>query len=376
MTDVTDEIAEPVDPADEPEREREEAVFERIEAFRRRKPRLLDEVVTSAHGAGGKASAALLDQVFLPAFAHDHKALQTDAAVLTLPSGERLAFSTDSFVVKPWRFPGGTIGDLAVNGTVNDLAMMGARPIALSAAFVIEEGFPIESLREIAADMATAALKAGVSIVTGDTKVVNRGAADGVYVNTAGVGIIPVGRELSATKVAAGDAVIVSGTIGDHGTAVMLARGDLLLDADVDSDTAALNELVEVLLAAAPGTRWLRDATRGGLGTVCNELARDCNLTVRLEEAAMPIRPVVGGACDILGIDPIYVANEGKFVAIVPAEEADAAVAALRAHPLGADAARVGEMWVDPPGLVVLVTPFGGTRIVDMLVGDPLPRIC
>jgi hydrogenase expression/formation protein HypE len=373
MTDVTDEI---VEGADGPEREREEAVFDRIEAFRRRKPRLLDEVVTSAHGAGGKASAALLDQVFLPAFATDRSAPQTDAAVLTLANGQRLAFSTDSFVVKPWRFPGGTIGDLAVNGTVNDLAMMGAQPLALSAAFVIEEGFPIESLREIAADMATAALKAGVSIVTGDTKVVNRGAADGVYINTAGIGLIPEGRDLSASRVTAGDAVIVSGTIGDHGTAVMLARGDLMLDAQVDSDTAALNELVEILLAAAPGTRWLRDATRGGLGTVCNELARDCNLTVRLEEADMPIRPVVGGACDILGIDPVYVANEGKFVAIVPADEAEAAVAALRAHPLGAEAAAVGEMWADPPGLVVLVTPFGGTRIVDMLVGDPLPRIC
>lgn len=378
MSNLTDELRGPDadGPLDGASREREEAVFDRIEAFRRRKPRLLDEVVTSAHGAGGKASAALLDQVFLPAFAGDRSALQTDAAVLALPSGERLAFSTDSFVVKPWRFPGGTIGDLAVNGTVNDLAMMGARPLALSAAFVIEEGFAIESLREIAADMATAAAKAGVSIVTGDTKVVNRGAADGVYVNTAGVGIVPAGRELSAGRVEEGDAIIVSGTIGDHGTAVMLARGDMAIDAHVDSDTAALNGMVEVLLEAAPGTRWLRDATRGGLGTVCNELARDCNLTVRLEEELLPIRPVVNGACDILGIDPLYVANEGKFVAIVPAAEADAAVAALRRHPLGGDAARVGEMWGDPPGLVVLVTPFGGTRIVDMLVGDPLPRIC
>ena len=373
MTDVTHEIAEP---AEGPEREREEAVFERIEAFRRRKPRLLDEVVTSAHGAGGKASAALLDQVFLPAFAHASSGLQTDAAVLTLPTGERLAFSTDSFVVKPLRFPGGSIGDLAVNGTVNDLAMMGARPLALSAAFVIEEGFAIESLRQLAADMAAAALHAGVSIVTGDTKVVNRGAADGVYINTAGVGVIPPGRDLTATRVQSGDAVIVSGSIGDHGTAVMLARGDLALDAYVESDTASLNDLVEVLLAAAPGTRWLRDATRGGLGTVCNELARDCNLTVRLDEVAMPIKAVVGGACDMLGIDPLYVANEGKFVAIVPAAEAAAAVAALRAHPLGRDAAVVGEMVADPPGLVVQVTPFGGTRIVDMLVGDPLPRIC
>ena len=355
---------------------REAAVFERIEAFRRRKPRLTDEVITSAHGAGGKASAALLDAVFMPAFASDPEAPQTDAAVMALPSGERLAFSTDSYVVKPIVFPGGSIGHLAVHGTVNDLAMMGARPLGLSAAFVIEEGFSIATLREIVADMAEAALAAGVSIVTGDTKVVGRGGADGLYISTAGVGLIPEGRNLSADQVVAGDVVIMSGTIGDHGTAVMLARGDLRLDADVRSDTAPLNGLVECLLEAAPGTRWLRDATRGGVGTVCNELARDSDLTVVLDEAALPIRPMVGGACDILGIDPLYVANEGKFVAIVPAGEADAAVAALHGHPLGADAARIGEMRSEHGGIVVLVTPFGGTRIVDMLVGDPLPRIC
>lgn len=355
---------------------REAAVFERIEAFRRRRPRLQDEVVTLAHGAGGKASAALLDAVFLPAFATDSKALQTDAAILSLPSGERLAFTTDSYVVKPLRFPGGSIGHLAVHGTVNDLAMMGARPLGLSAGFVLEEGFAVDALREIVADMAEAALGAGVSIVTGDTKVVDRGAADGCFINTSGVGLVPAGRELSARKAMAGDAVIVSGTIGDHGTAVMLARADLGLEADVSSDTAPLNGLVECLMAAAPNTRWLRDATRGGLGTVCNELARDSNLTVVLEEGMLPIRTAVGGACDMLGIDPLYVANEGKFVAIVPAQEADAALAALTGHPLGRDAARIGELRADPPGLVVLVTHFGGTRIVDMLVGDPLPRIC
>ncbi len=368
---MTDAITEPLT-----ERGREEAVFERIEAFRRRKPRFIDEVVTSAHGAGGKASAALLEAVFLPAFSSGEAALQTDAAVMTLPSGERLAFTTDSFVVKPLQFPGGSIGHLAVHGTVNDLAMMGARPLALSAAFVLEEGFPIETLREIVADMATAALAAGVSVVTGDTKVVDRGAADGLYINTSGVGLVPSGRDLSAVKVTSGDAVIVSGTIGDHGTAVMLARGDLALDADVRSDTAPLTALMETLLEAAPNTRWLRDATRGGLGTVCNELARDANLTVVLDEASLPIKLAVGGACDMLGIDPLYVANEGKFVAIVPADEADAAVAALKSQPLGAEAAKIGDIRSDPPGLVVLVTPFGGTRIVDMLVGDPLPRIC
>jgi hydrogenase expression/formation protein HypE len=333
-------------------------------------------VVTLAHGAGGKASAALLDAVFLPAFANDRLAPQTDAAVLTLPSGERLAFSTDSYVVKPLRFPGGSAGHLAVHGTVNDLAMMGARPLALSAAFVLEEGFPIDSLKEIVADMAEAAAAVGVSIVTGDTKVVDHGAADGMYISTAGVGVIPAGRELAAARVADGDVVICSGTIGDHGTAVMLARGYLALEADIASDTAPLHELMEDLLAAAPGTRWLRDATRGGVGTVCNELARDSNLTVVLDVAELPIKPAVGAACELLGIDPLYVANEGKLVAVVPPGEAESALAALRAHPTGRDAVVIGRIRTEPPGIVVLVTAFGGTRIVDMLVGDPLPRIC
>lgn len=355
---------------------REAVVFERIEAFRRRRPRLLDDVVTLAHGAGGKASAALLSAVFLPAFAGEADAVQTDAATMVLPSGERLAFSTDSYVVKPLRFPGGSLGHLAVHGTVNDLAMMGARPLALSAAFVLEEGFPLDELREIVADMAEAAASAGVSIVTGDTKVVDRGAADGMYVSTAGVGLIPAGRELAAAKVQDGDVVLCSGTIGDHGMAVMLARGDLALEADIESDTAPCNALVECLLAAAPSTRWLRDATRGGVGTVCNELARDSNLTVVMEESWLPIRPPVAAACELLGIDPLYVANEGKFIAVVALEEADAAMTALRSQALGVDATRIGEIHAEPPGIVVLRTTLGGTRIVDMLVGDPLPRIC
>ena len=355
---------------------REAIVFERIEAFRRRQPRFRDEVVTLAHGAGGKASAALLAGVFLPAFADDATAVQTDAAVVTLPSGERLAFSTDSYVVKPLRFPGGSVGHLAVHGTVNDLAMMGARPLALSAAFVLEEGFSIGALREIAADMAEAAAAAGVSIVTGDTKVVDRGAADGMYISTAGVGLIPAHRVLSADKVTPGDVVLTSGTIGDHGTAVMLARGDLALEADIESDTAPLYSLMECLLEAAPSTRWLRDATRGGVGTVCNELARDSDLTVVVDESALPVRPAVGAACELLGIDPLYVANEGKFIAVVPQEESEAALRAMRAHPQGGDAARIGEIRSEPPGIVVLRTTLGGTRIVDMLVGDPLPRIC
>ena len=224
--------------------------------------------------------------------------------------------------------------------------------------------------------MAEAAADAGVDIVTGDTKVVDRGAADGMYISTSGVGLIPAGRELSAERVSAGDVVLVSGTIADHGMAVMLARGDLALEADIVSDTAPLNGLMECLLAAAPSTRWLRDATRGGVGTICNELARDSNLTVVLEETALPVRPPVAAACELLGIDPLYVANEGKFVAVVARDEAEAALAALRGHRLGRDAVRIGEIREEPPGIVVLVTPIGGTRIVDMLVGDPLPRIC
>ena len=365
--------------------DREAAVFGRIEAFRRRRPRLRDEVVTLAHGAGGKASAALLEAVFLPAFAPPagadgaddaDAAPQTDAAVIDLPSGERLAFSTDSYVVKPLRFPGGSAGHLAVHGTINDLAMMGARPTAISAAFVLEEGMPIDVLREVVADMAEAAAAAGVPVVTGDTKVVDRGAADGMYITTAGVGLIPAGRVLDARHVKVGDVVLVSGTIGDHGTAVMLARGDLALEADIASDTAPLHGLVEDLLAAAPSTRWMRDATRGGVGTVCNELARDCELTVVLDEPLLPVRPEVAAACELLGIDPLYVANEGKLVAIVPPNEEVAALNALRAHPHGHDAVRIGEIHAEPPGIVVLRTAMGGTRIVDMLVGDPLPRIC
>ena len=360
--------------------DREATVLERIEAYRRRRPRLTDDVVTMAHGAGGKASAALIDAVFLDAFAPggkaDHQEPLADAATLTLPTGERLAFTTDSFVVQPLRFPGGSIGHLAVHGTVNDLAVMGARPKWLSAAFVIEEGFAVAELRAIAADMAEAAAAAEVGIVTGDTKVVGRGAADGLYITTAGVGVIPAGRELAPGRVRAGDVVLVSGTIADHGMAVMLARGDLALDADIRSDTAPMGGLVEALLTAAPGTRWLRDPTRGGLGTVCNELARDADLGVLLDETLLPVDPAVTGACDLLGIDPLYVANEGKIVAVVAPDEAASALAAMRAHPLGAGATRIGEMAADPPGVVVLLTSFGGTRIVDMLVGDPLPRIC
>ncbi|MGH9182703.1 MAG: hydrogenase expression/formation protein HypE [Acidimicrobiales bacterium] len=347
-----------------------------MEAARRRRPRLKDEFVNSAHGAGGKASAALIDAVFLEAFRNKILEPLADGALVELPSGERLAFSTDSFVVKPLRFPGGSIGHLAVHGTVNDVAMMGARPEWISAAFVIEEGFAIAELRAIVADMVEAAAHAGVQVVTGDTKVVNRGAADGLYINTTGFGVVPAEVRLHSESVRPGDKVLVSGTVGDHGVAVLLARGDLALEAELPSDTAPLNHLVEALLAAAPGTRWLRDATRGGVATVCNELARDAEVAIVLDEHAIPVRGIVNGACEILGIDVLYVANEGKLVAVVPAEETEVALAALRADPLGGDAAVIGEVRDEPPGIVLLNTGFGGTRIVDMLVGDPLPRIC
>ena len=356
--------------------EREAAVLDRIEAYRRRRPRLTDDMITLAHGAGGKASAALVDAVFVEAFAGGDRTPLADAATLTLPTGERLAFTTDSFVVQPRRFPGGSIGHLAVHGTVNDLAVSGATPMWLSVAFVIEEGFAIDELREIAGDMAEAAAIAGVALVTGDTKVVGKGAADGLYITTAGVGCISPIRHLGPEHVRAGDVMLLSGNMADHGMAVMLARGDLKLDADIRSDTAPLNTLIDGLLDAAPSTRWMRDPTRGGVATVCNELARDTKLAVVLDETLLPIAPAVVGACDLLGIDPLYVANEGKVVAVVAPDEADGALAALRAHPLGVNAARIGEIKAEPEALVVLLTTFGGTRIVDMLVGDPLPRIC
>lgn len=356
--------------------QREDRVLERIDKFRRRRPRLLDDVVTLAHGAGGKSSAALVDAVFVEAFRNAELEQLGDAAVLTTPSGDRLAFSTDSYVVAPHRFPGGSIGHVAVHGTINDLAVSGARPQWLSAGFVIEEGFGIAELREIVADMGEAAARAGVQIVTGDTKVVGKGAADGMYICTAGIGVIPVGRRLTRERVQPGDKVLLSGTIGEHGMAVMLARGDLAIDADIASDTAPVHELVEILLETAPSTRWMRDATRGGVGTVCNELAKDSAFAVILDEAQLPVTPPVLGACDMLGIDPLYVANEGKFLAVVAPDEADAAVAALRCHPQGENATLVGEIVPEPHGIVALRTAFGGSRIVDMLVGDPLPRIC
>jgi len=339
------------------------------------RPRLKDELVTLAHGAGGKATRALVEQLFLEELSNPLLDPLGDSALLEL-NGSRLAFTTDSYVVTPIVFPGGDIGELAVNGTVNDLAVAGARPVALSAGFVIEEGFEVARLRELAASMARAAERAGVPVATGDTKVVERGKADGLYVNTAGLGVVPPGVELGAGRVRVGDRVLVSGTLGDHGMAVMIARGELQLEVELESDTAPVHELTASLLELGGEVRWLRDPTRGGLATALNELAQEAGVAVALDEASLPLRPAVVGACEILGIDPLYVANEGKLVAVVAPQAADDALARLRAHDLGAEAALIGEIRPEPEGLVVLDTAFGGGRIVDMLVGDPLPRIC
>jgi len=328
---------------------------------------LREEVVTLAHGAGGTSTRRLVEGLFVEELANPLLAALGDAAV-----GDGLAFTTDSFVVKPLFFPGGDIGELAVNGTVNDLAVAGAEPRWLSAGFVIEEGFAVSDLRRIARSMARAADRAGVLVVAGDTKVVERGSADGLFVTTAGVGRM----RTSFGAPQAGDRVLVSGTVGDHGFAVLVARGELRLETALESDTAPLHELAAALGQLGPALRFMRDPTRGGLATTLNELARSTALGVRLDEAAIPVRPEVAGAAEILGIDPLDVANEGKLVAVVAAEAADDALAALSGHELGRDAAIVGELTADRPGLVLLDTAFGGSRIVDMLVGDPLPRIC
>ena len=353
----------------------EEQVLARIDRQRRRKAKIKEERITLAHGAGGKATHTLIDALFLESFRNPVLEAMEDQATLTV-NGARLAFTTDSFVVHPLFFPGGNIGDLAVNGTVNDLAVGGARPLYLSAGFILEEGFPVADLQKIADSMAVAAAVAGVQIVTGDTKVVQKGLCDGVYINTAGIGVIERDITLGAGTVKPGDSVLVSGPIGDHGVTVMLARGELDIESDITSDTAPLHELIGVLLDATTGVRVMRDATRGGVATILNEVARASNVAIVVDERAVPTREEVRGASEILGIDPLYVACEGRLVIVVDGAETAAALAALRSHPLGEGAAVIGAVKDDPPTLVLLKTEFGGTRIVDMLVGDPLPRIC
>lgn len=338
---------------------------------------LRDKLVTLAHGGGGRAMRDLIETVFTPVFQPDSmedQARLMDAALAE--PGARLAFTTDSFVVTPVEFPGGDIGTLAVCGTVNDLAVGGARPLWLSAAFIIEEGCEVDLLHRVVGSMAREAAQAGVRIVTGDTKVVGRGSADRLFVTTAGVGVIPPGRDLLAAKVRPGDVAIVNGVLGDHGATILAARGDLALQAPLQSDCAALGHLMEALLAAAPGTVCARDCTRGGLASAVNEIAAAAGVGIVLEEDALPLREEVRGMCEILGLDPLYLANEGTLVAFVPEDQAGAALAAMRRRPEGQGAVIVGKAVAAHPGQVRMRTAFGGSRIVDMLVGEQLPRIC
>ncbi|HEX4296021.1 MAG TPA: hydrogenase expression/formation protein HypE [Rhizomicrobium sp.] len=336
--------------------------------------------VTMAHGGGGKAMRDLIDDVFVSAFDNETLATMEDQARFRLADlavhGDRLAMTTDSYVIHPLKFPGGDIGKLAVCGTVNDLAVGGAKPLYLSCAVIIEEGVEVELLREIARSMAKTAREAGVIVVTGDTKVVDRGACDKLFINTTGLGVIREGINLGADRVRAGDAIMVNGLLGDHGAAILNARGDMKLATPLESDCAALHGLIDDLLAAAPGTRFIRDATRGGIATVLNEVADASQVGIEIHEDRTPLRDEVRGFCEILGLDPLYLANEGKLVCAVPPDQADAALAAMKANLLGREAAVIGHATDGRPGRVVMHTVFGGRRIVDMLVGEQLPRIC
>lgn len=350
-------------------------VLEKIERARSTPPKIREDKITLAHGSGGKATHTLIEALFVEAFDNPVLAPLADYASLSV-NGQRLAFTTDSFVVTPIFFPGGDIGELAVNGTVNDLAMSGAKPLYISAAFILEEGFPMEDLRRIVHSMQKAAEAAGVTIVTGDTKVVHKGAADGLFINTTGIGLVPEGLDISSQKITPGDKIVVNGPIGNHGMAILLARGELELETEIQSDSAPLNALVEHMLDFAEHIHVLRDATRGGVATVLNELARATNLCFLLDEEAVPVDDQVKGACELLGLDPLYVANEGKLVAVVDGGSAEALVEHMRKHPLGKATRIIGDVRSEPQNIVALKTAFGGTRIVDMLVGDQLPRIC
>jgi hydrogenase expression/formation protein HypE len=357
----------------------EEHALAMIERVRAKPLRFRDDRVTMAHGAGGKATQTLVEGLLAPAFGMTELA---DAGAVDrhrLDGAEQfdLALTTDSFVVRPIRFPGGSIGELAVNGTVNDLAVSGARPLALTLSLVLEEGLGADELRAEVEAIAEAAAAAGVRIVAGDTKVVERGRCDSMYICTPGLGLVDPRARLSPAAIRPGDRIIVSGAVGEHGTAIMLARGEFELAAEIESDTQPLWPAVDALLeAAGPSLRCVRDATRGGVASVLNELARASGVAIVVREAAVPVRPAVAGACEILGIDPMYVANEGRLVAFMEPEATDKALAALKAVPGCADAVVIGEVKTEPPGLVLVETAFGGRRVMDMLVGDPLPRIC
>ncbi|MGD1051889.1 MAG: hydrogenase expression/formation protein HypE [Solirubrobacteraceae bacterium] len=357
---------------------REQRVLEIIETARAKRARFRDERITLAHGAGGKATQTLIEGLLAPAFAKPGGTLAElgDAGVVEL-AGTRLAMTTDSFVVKPLRFPGGSIGELAVNGTVNDLAVSGARPLALTVSLILEEGLDSEVLRAETQAIAAAAATAGVEIVAGDTKVVERGAADGMYICTTGIGALDPRGRLSSTVIAAGDRILLSGPIAEHGTAIMLARNQFELDASIESDTCSLWPAVDALLEAAGfDLHCMRDATRGGVASALNELARAAGVSISVREAAVPVAAVVAAAAELLGIDPMYVANEGRLVAFVAPEGAQTALEALRAVPGCEEAALIGEVTAEPAGMVLVETSFGGRRVMDQLVGDPLPRIC
>jgi len=331
--------------------------------------------VDMSHGSGGRAMAQLIEELFATAFANEYLAQGNDGALLP-PSAGRLVMATDAHVVSPLFFPGGDIGCLSIHGTINDVAVMGAQPLWIAASFILEEGFPLGELKRIVDSMAAAAREAGVPVVTGDTKVVEQGNADGVFITTTGVGVVSEGVLLSGDRARPGDAILVSGTLGDHGMAIMSKRENLSFDAPIVSDTAALHGLIAALLATGADLRVLRDPTRGGLATTLNEIARQSGVGMLLEESAIPVKPVVAAACEFLGLDPLYVANEGKLVVVCGAGDSERLLAAMRKHPLGRDAAMIGTVREDAHHFVQMKTSFGGRRIVDWLTGEQLPRIC
>jgi hydrogenase expression/formation protein HypE len=355
-------------------------LFQSLESSQRQRGKVREKTITLAHGSGGKAMHDLIDDVFVHSFDNPILALLEDQATIDLATlvaqGDRLAFTTDSYVVDPLFFPGGDIGMLAVNGTVNDLAVSGAKPLYLSCGFILEEGLSIQTLRQIVSSMKVAADDAGVKIVTGDTKVVPRGAADKLFINTAGVGVIRAGIHCGADRIQVGDAVIINGELGNHGAAILIARGELALDTEIASDCQTLHHLVDTILEVCPNIRAMRDLTRGGLATVLNELAQSAHVGIQINEPSISVCEEVHGVCELLGLDPLYLANEGKLVAIAPATQAEGVVTAMRSHPAGRDSRIIGHVVAAHSGTVILQTQFGSQRIVDMLVGEQLPRIC
>lgn len=345
-----------------------------------RRPQVRDTEITLAHGSGGKAMRDLIEDIFVGSFENPALMLLEDQARFNLTDlmqlGDRLAFTTDSYVIDPLFFPGGDIGSLAINGTVNDLAVSGATPLYLTCSVILEEGLPVETLRQVAKSMQAAAIAAGVQVVTGDTKVVQRGAADKLFINTAGIGIIRTQVSPSAQQIQPGDVVLVNGTLGDHGATILLARGELALSTNIQSDCQPLHGLIDAILEVCPQVRAMRDATRGGLATVLNEFATSSNVGIRLHESALPIGEEVNGVCELLGLDPLYLANEGKLVVVVPRSHAEPVLAAMQNHPTGTQSRIIGEAIESPARTVLLKTTFGTERVVDMLVGDQLPRIC